>query len=83
MTKLKDTKLMLDGGARCSTCQTIKPSTAFHRDRSRTSGRSSRCKSCESKRTADRAMVTDLRRIAEKHPDLAELIVWAGEKLAA
>jgi len=79
MTKLRDTNLRLDGCARCSTCQTIKPASKFHKDRSRSTGLSSRCKVCESQRH----MVRDLKAVVEKHPALADLIGWTGERLAA
>ena len=45
----------------------------------RTSGLSSRCRTCESRRGADRVMVRDLKAVVKKHPALAELIVWTGE----
>ena len=83
MTKLKNTELTLDGCGRCSTCQTIKPAAQFHKDRTRTSGLSSRCKTCESRRRTDPVMVRDLKAVVKKHPALAELIVWTGERLAA
>ena len=83
MTKLKNTKLKLDGCGRCSGCRSIKPATEFYGDCTRTSGLSSRCKTCESKRGANRVMVRDLKAVVKKHPALAELIVWTGERLAA
>ena len=83
MTRLMNTHLKLDGVGRCSGCQTLKPSAEFHRDCTRTSGLTSRCKACENLRRANRIMTKDLRAIAEKHPALGDLIVWAGERLAA
>ena len=83
MTKLKNTELKLVGCGRCSTCQSIKPAAQFYKDCTRTSGLSSRCKTCEAKRGANRVMVRDLKAVVRKHPALAELIVWTGQRLAA
>ncbi len=92
MTKLQNTKLTLDGCARCSTCQSIKPAAQFYKDCTRTSGVSSRCKLCEADRSSlkralrrrdKRLMVRDLRAVVRKHPALAELIMWTGQRLAA
>ena len=92
MTKLMHSKLTLDGCGRCSRCQSIKPAAQFHKDCTRTSGLTSRCKDCDANRAstkraeqrrAKRVMVRDLKAVVKKHPALAELIVWTGERLAA
>lgn len=80
MTKLRDTELTLDGCGRCSTCQTIKPATAFHRDCSRTCGLSSRCRACQTKRSAARTVVRELIQIVKKNPSYAALVLRTAER---
>ena len=77
MTKLKtqDTDLRLDGCGRCSTCRTVKPSTEFYGDRTRHAGLSSRCKACESKRTASRTMARRVVAVVEANPHYAATLL--------
>ncbi len=75
MTKLKDSNLKLDGCARCSTCQTVKPSAEFYGDRTRSTGLSSRCRTCESKRTTSRTMVRQLVAVVEVNPHYAAMLL--------
>ncbi len=79
-TKLKNTNLRLDGVARCSGCSTIKPKDQFHADCTRTSGVCSRCRACETKRSADRTMVRELIAIVKKNPSYASLILRTAER---
>ncbi len=79
-TRLKNTNLRLNGCGRCSTCQTIRPASEFHKDRTRTSGLSSRCRACETKRSADRTMVRELIVIVKKNPSYASLILRTAER---
>ena len=86
MTNLKNTNLKLDGCARCSTCQTVRPSTEFYGDRTRSTGLSSRCKACESKRTTNRTMIRQLVAVVEVNPHYAALLLLRTdnrERLAA
>ena len=92
MTKLRNTNLTLDGCARCSACQSIKPTKQFYKDCTRTTGLSSRCKPCEAERASmrramkridKRLMARELKAMARKHPAIKELVMWTGERLAA
>lgn len=80
MTKLKNSNLRLNGCGRCSTCQTIRPATDFHKDRTRTSGLSSRCRACETKRSADRTVVRELIAIVKRNPTYAALILRTAQQ---
>jgi hypothetical protein len=85
MPKLKDTDLTLDGCARCSCCQSIKPASKFYPDRSRHNGLTSTCRTCHAARQRIRRkpVVRDLRKLAEKHPRVRALLLETADLIAA
>jgi hypothetical protein len=85
--RLNGATITLDGCGRCSTCASIKPEAEFYKDRSRSSGISSRCISCETARTQTRtqkhSLMNELKDLAAKHPFYRDVLHGATARLAA
>ena len=89
MTKLHDANgklLTAHGCGRCSACNTIQPASNFYADKTRHSGLSSHCKTCDKARMKtipERSIVRDLKALMERHPRYRTLVVEAAAALAA
>lgn len=74
------------GCGRCSACNTIQPRENFYADKSRSTGLSSRCKSCDKQRLGtipERGIVRDLKNLMVRHPRYRELLESMAGQLAA